>query len=108
MEAFREYETLATAIKNAPDIPACMQTDPEVFFPDGNNDGWNETRKAKKMCESCPVIYECAIYALAAGENYGVWGGLSANELRQIRRGHRSLALRPRSATKETQPHQTR
>jgi WhiB family redox-sensing transcriptional regulator len=94
MEAFREYETLATAIKNAPDIPACMQTDPEVFFPDGNNDGWNETRKAKAMCQSCPVIFECAIYALAAGENYGVWGGLSANELRQIRRGHRKLTLK--------------
>jgi WhiB family redox-sensing transcriptional regulator len=108
MEAFREYETLVNAIKEADSIPACMQTDPEVFFPDGNNDGWNETRKAKKMCETCPVIYECAIYALAAGENYGVWGGMSANELRQIRRGHRFLALRPKSAAKETQLHPTR
>ena len=108
MQAFREYETLVNAIKTADSIPACMQTDPEVFFPDGNDGGWNETRKAKKMCEPCPVIRECAIYALAAGENYGVWGGLSANELRQIRRGHRSLALRPKSAAKETQLHPKR
>ncbi len=108
MEAFREYEALANAIKNAPDIPACMQTDPDVFFPDGNDGGWNETRRAKKMCEPCPVIRECAIYALAAGENYGVWGGMSANELRQIRRGHRSLAIRPKSAATETQLHPTR
>jgi WhiB family redox-sensing transcriptional regulator len=108
MQAFREYETLVNAIKEADSIPACMQTDPEVFFSDGNEGGYNETRRAKKMCESCPVIYECAIYALAAGENYGVWGGMSANELRQIRRGHRSLALQPKSATTETQLHPKR
>jgi WhiB family redox-sensing transcriptional regulator len=108
MQAYREYETLINAIKNADSIPACMQTDPEVFFPDGNNEGWNETRKAKAMCSTCPVIYECAVYALKAEENYGVWGGLSANELRQIRRGHRSLPIRPKSATTETPLQPTR
>jgi WhiB family redox-sensing transcriptional regulator len=96
MQAMREYEALMSAIKEADSIPPCMQTDPEVFFPNGNDGGVNETRQAKKMCQQCPVISECAVYALAAGEDYGVWGGLSANELRQIRRGHRSLALRPK------------
>jgi WhiB family redox-sensing transcriptional regulator len=107
MQAFREYEILINAIKDARDIAPCMQTDPELFFHDDRGPA-NKNHEAKKMCKPCPVIYECAIYALAAGENYGVWGGMSANELRQIRRGHRSLALRPKSVSTETQLHPTR
>jgi WhiB family redox-sensing transcriptional regulator len=95
MEATKEYENLMRAIKAADDIPPCMQTDPEVFFPAGNDGGANETRQAKKLCQKCPVINECAIFALANGENFGVWGGLSANELRQIRRGHKRFEIRP-------------
>ena len=104
----KEYLDLAKAINEAPAIPPCMQTDPEVFFPAGNGEAWNETRKAKAMCQTCPVIFECATYALAAGEEHGVWGGLSANELRQIRRGHRSAPKLRKLAAKETQPHPTR
>ncbi|MGE5826829.1 MAG: WhiB family transcriptional regulator [Micromonosporaceae bacterium] len=35
---------------------------------------------AKRICEGCPVLSECATHALTVGEEYGVWGGLSENE----------------------------
>ena len=42
---------------------------------------------AKRICASCPVQRQCADYALAADERYGVWGGLTAEErARQVRR----------------------
>ena len=36
------------------------------------------------MCARCPVLAECAAYALAAGEPYGVWGGFTVAERRRL------------------------
>ena len=36
--------------------------------------------RAKEMCRSCPVIAQCRSHALAVGEPYGIWGGLSESE----------------------------
>lgn len=35
---------------------------------------------AKKLCEQCPVLAECAAHAQANRELYGVWGGMSEAE----------------------------
>src|SRR4029453_18668840 len=35
---------------------------------------------AKRICEGCPVLSECATHALTGGGGYGVWGGLRENE----------------------------
>lgn len=40
---------------------------------------------AKRVCRECPVIRECRQHALAA-EDYGVWGGLTAQEREVVRR----------------------
>ncbi|NNH73210.1 WhiB family transcriptional regulator [Nocardia uniformis] len=37
-------------------------------------------RLAKRICANCPVLAECRAYALAAGEQYGIWGGMSESE----------------------------
>ena len=37
-------------------------------------------QRAKEMCRSCPVIAQCRSHALAVGEPYGIWGGLSEAE----------------------------
>lgn len=68
----------------------CAQTDPEVFFPEKGG----STGEAKRICGGCEVRSECLQYALATGEHFGVWGGLSERERRQLRRGERP-ALRP-------------
>ncbi|WUU93868.1 WhiB family transcriptional regulator [Spirillospora sp. NBC_01491] len=59
----------------------CAQTDPEAFFPETGA----PTQQAKRVCRSCPVRSECLDYALAHGETYGVWGGLSGRERRQLK-----------------------
>jgi WhiB family redox-sensing transcriptional regulator len=44
---------------------------------------------AKQVCAGCPVRAACAHDAEQAGEEYGVWGGGSADErLDTSRRGH--------------------
>ena len=42
--------------------------------------------KGKRICASCPVATECANYAIANGERYGMWGGLSTRQRRRARR----------------------
>lgn len=66
----------------------CSQTDPEQFFPERGG----SVRKAKAVCGACTVQEECLEYALANGEKFGVWGGLSERE----RRGLRPSQPRPR------------
>jgi WhiB family redox-sensing transcriptional regulator len=72
----------------------CGSTDPEAFFPDKGG----STRIAKRICIGCPVVAECLQYALDNDERFGVWGGYSERERRQLRRGvvvKRSLTNKP-------------
>jgi WhiB family transcriptional regulator, redox-sensing transcriptional regulator len=62
---------------------ACRDSELAVFFSsDGERDPERSAReaRAKAICARCPVIGECATYAIGAGERYGVWGGLSERE----------------------------
>lgn len=58
----------------------CAQTDPEAFYPDKGG----STREAKAICASCPVQAECLDHALANGERYGIWGGVSERQRRRL------------------------
>lgn len=62
---------------------ACKDVDTAVFFP-GKSSGYT---RAKKICDSCPVIDECAEFALRFDERVlpGMWGGLMGQERRRIR-----------------------
>ena len=60
----------------------CMGVDPDLFFPERGA----STREAKEVCRGCVVREECLEYALANGEKFGIWGGLSERERRKIRR----------------------
>lgn len=62
---------------------ACRDLDSALFFhPDGERGPARAEReaRAKQICRRCPVIEQCRRHALAAGEPYGVWGGLSMAE----------------------------
>lgn len=43
-----------------------------------------EVRRAKKVCDQCPVEFDCALAALRSGERFGVWGGMSDRERRRF------------------------
>ncbi len=45
------------------------------------------------MCRGCVVREECLEFALANGEKFGIWGGMSERERRRVRR-QRALARR--------------
>ena len=42
------------------------------------------TDKAKAVCQTCPVQFDCLMTALETGERHGVWGGMSWNERRRL------------------------
>lgn len=39
---------------------------------------------AKAICRECVVREECLDYALAINERYGIWGGMTPEERREI------------------------
>ena len=64
---------------------ACRQADPELFFPIGAaGKAAAEIQRAKTICSRCPVHRPCLIYALATGQEFGIWGGRDENERRLL------------------------
>lgn len=66
----------------------CQAADTSMFFqPDAATGAGRRQREtaAVAVCMRCPVRAECAAYALATGEPYGVWGGFTEAELRRLR-----------------------
>lgn len=62
-------------------------TDPELFFSATEiGPGLRQTMTAKAVCGRCPVRAECLRDALDAHVEYGVFGGLSASERRDLAR----------------------
>lgn len=65
----------------------CRDTDPELFFPVGTTgQALLQIAKAKSVCCECPVKHDCLDFALETNQDTGIWGGLSEEERRQIRR----------------------
>ncbi|WP_037606202.1 WhiB family transcriptional regulator [Streptacidiphilus rugosus] len=74
---------------------ACADLDTRLFFhPAGERGESYSSREeaAKQVCASCPVLDHCRAYALAAREQYGVWGGLSELERAEVLRRRRRAA----------------
>jgi WhiB family redox-sensing transcriptional regulator len=65
---------------------ACLTTNPDLFFGETKK----EIAAAKAVCSGCPVMEKCAKWAVP-NEEFGVFGGLSANE-RTLLRGNRPPA----------------
>lgn len=59
--------------------------DPDPFFP-----GRGESaRPAREVCQQCPVKRECLEAGLSAGYFFGIWGGTTERERRDIKRQRR-------------------
>jgi WhiB family redox-sensing transcriptional regulator len=63
----------------------CAQVGADFWHPErgGITDS---VRAAKKVCMGCPVKQECLDYALRRDERFGVWGGLTAQQRRRLKR----------------------
>ncbi len=61
----------------------CLQNDPELFFPENED---TDSEKAKKICGRCAVDSFCLQLAIDNDEKFGIWGGLTADEIRDLKR----------------------
>ncbi|HYO20091.1 MAG TPA: WhiB family transcriptional regulator [Dermatophilaceae bacterium] len=69
------------------DRAACLSVDPELFFPIGSTGpAILQVEEAKAVCRGCEVIETCLSWAIESGQDDGVWGGLSADERRAVKR----------------------
>ena len=66
---------------------ACLDEDPELFVPVGSTGpAVEQLERAKQVCHGCDVIEACLAWALETNQDAGVWGGLSEDERRSLRR----------------------
>lgn len=68
---------------------ACRGEDLILFFGrDGERTLEREARerKAKKVCQFCPVRAACLDYAVSRPEKYGTWGAMNEDERASERR----------------------
>jgi WhiB family redox-sensing transcriptional regulator len=73
----------------------CLDEDPELFFPIGNTGpAIMQIEEAKKVCRRCDVREQCLAWALEAGQDHGVWGGLSEDERRALKRRNARARIR--------------
>jgi WhiB family redox-sensing transcriptional regulator len=64
---------------------ACATADPELFFPTPQgNQHTNTTYEAVRICRGCPHRWACLRWALDTGQDYGIWGGATAAQRREL------------------------
>lgn len=72
---------------------ACNGADTELFFPPHGDS--THGSQAKQICNGCPVVTDCLLYALTDLQLVGVWGATSHKQRRQI---HRNRNRKSRAA----------
>lgn len=68
---------------------ACNGKDTNWWFPPQSGISTVMTpaaRRAVAICQSCPVAAACLEQAMNKPEHYGIWGGLTAEQRRGMRR----------------------
>ena len=69
------------------DRAACVEEDPDLFFPVGSTGpALLQIEEAKTVCGRCEVSEPCPKWAIDQGQDAGVWGGLSDDERRALKR----------------------
>lgn len=64
---------------------ACRTLNPNIFYPERGT----PTGEAKQVCADCPVQPACLMFALDHHEMFGIWGGKSERQRRDLRRVRR-------------------
>ncbi len=69
----------------------CRGNHAHLFFPPNNFERKDERdrreARAKAICRVCPVMSRCRAYALEVREQFGIWGGLTEMERKEVLTG---------------------
>ena len=81
----KQPETLHTSWRNK---AGCRGKDTTLWFPIGNTGpALLQIHQAKQVCQrQCPVMEACLQYALTSGQEHGVFGGMSEDERKALKR----------------------
>ena len=74
---------------SVPNLPQalCRDEDPELFFAeDCLQPDLERIELARSVCAECVERVPCLIWAMA-NESFGMWGGLTANERKALKKG---------------------
>ena len=76
-------------MKDYPDFqdgtPACSETDPEMWFTEGEKTQYAEVNLLKRICNGCEVKEVCLEYALHHSV-MGYWAGTTPKERQRMRK----------------------
>lgn len=59
----------------------CATTNPDAWFPEPGT----STKPATTVCQTCPVRAECLDYAVRTNQRDGIWGGMTPQQIRNMR-----------------------
>lgn len=66
---------------------ACLDEDANAFFPVGTTGpALDHIAQAKTVCARCEVRDQCLEWALQTGQDAGIWGGMTEDDRRALRR----------------------
>jgi WhiB family transcriptional regulator, redox-sensing transcriptional regulator len=72
---------------------ACLSADPDLFFPISEaGPAEQQIARAKMICAGCVVRLKCLEFAITHNQNYGIWGGTTAEDRQRVRRRRRRAA----------------
>jgi len=85
--------TATGSAQNWRSAAACRSADPDLFFPmAATGPAEREIARAKTICAGCRVRRECLEFAQTHEQNYGIWGGTTADDRQRDRRRRRRAA----------------
>jgi WhiB family redox-sensing transcriptional regulator len=61
---------------------ACKDSDPDLFFPQGDTEARN--RQAFAICRGCPVWEQCREWGFASGDRFATLGGVTSRQRARI------------------------
>ena len=68
---------------------ACRGIEVALFFPAVEHEAY----EAKAICSMCPVRARCLEFALEQGERFGIWGGYTTLERKELLAERRAVEL---------------
>jgi WhiB family redox-sensing transcriptional regulator len=72
---------------------ACRAPDVDRAWFFAHRGEMHKINAAKKTCWRCPARLECLAYAMTNREVYGIWGGTSERERREIRKQRKNARM---------------